>query len=245
MQRVACVGDSFTFGYGVPNLDDCWPQRLGTILREESGPRATVAYDVRNYGLIGFDTAQEIEVARHALRDGGADRIILGYCLNDIDDLAPPGRRFKREEAPAVPFISPTFSFVADFLWFRRLLSGDSRIHGYYEWLSDHYSDRAMMAQQTERFRRMKSVVAESGKRLDVVVFPLFGTWGPGYEFDACHEQVAAAWKSVGVDVIDLREAYRGIPGAELVASRFDSHPGTRAHGIAARVVADRLFLRR
>ena len=49
----------------------------------------------------------------------------------------------------------------------------------------------------------------------------------------------------MAVDVIDLRDAYRGIPGSELVASRFDSHPGARAHGIAARVVADRLFLRR
>ena len=237
-ERVVCVGDSFTFGYGVPDRENCWPQRLGTLLRDAPGG----PFDVRNYGIVGLDTGDATRVTQYAFRVGGADRVILGYCLNDIDDLAPPGRRFDRGEAPRVPFLPPTFSFTADFLWFRLRLRDDPRVCGYFDWIAEEHADARLMAEQAARFRRIRAIAGESGKRLDVVVFPFFATWGDGYRFDACHERIAAAWKSAGVDVLDLRDAYRGIPGTELVVSRLDAHPNERAHDIAARAVAARWF---
>ena len=45
--RVACVGDSITFGFGIKNRDtESYPAQLGTIL----GPE----YDVRNFGSNGL-----------------------------------------------------------------------------------------------------------------------------------------------------------------------------------------------
>ena len=41
--RVACVGDSFTMGYGVPDVADVWPQRVGAALPARSIRRSGVA----------------------------------------------------------------------------------------------------------------------------------------------------------------------------------------------------------
>ncbi|MCE9638257.1 MAG: hypothetical protein K8T90_21355, partial [Planctomycetes bacterium] len=106
-------------------------------------------------------------------------------------------------------------------------------------------TDPAIVAQQEARFRQMKSICDAAGARLEVVVFPFFGAWGQDYRFDACHDVVAAGWRKVGVEVIDLRGAYRGISGADLAVSRLDSHPNERAHAIAAQVILDRVFSRR
>lgn len=235
--RVACVGDSFTMGYGVPDAAEAWPQRVGAALDP-------ARFEVRNLGVTGFDTDQEIDLVRDLLRAGGRHRVVLGYCLNDADDLLPPGRRFDRGAAERVPWIPPTSSFVADFLWFRLKLRGDPRVRGYFDWVEAAYADPSILARQELRFRKMKAVCDAAGARLDVIVFPFFATWGDGYRFDACHDAVLAAWRRAGVEAIDLREAYRGIDGAELVVSRIDSHPNSRAQEIAARVVLERVIRR-
>ncbi|MCE9634621.1 MAG: SGNH/GDSL hydrolase family protein, partial [Planctomycetes bacterium] len=139
--RVVCIGDSFTAGYGVRNVADAWPQRLGAALAAGEPGR----FEVRNQGIIGLSTGQEIQIAREALRSGGRQYVVLGYCLNDSDDLLPASRRFERESTPRVPLVPPTFSFVADFLWYRIKLRADPRVCGYFDWVTDAYTDPAIV----------------------------------------------------------------------------------------------------
>jgi hypothetical protein len=91
----------------------------------------------------------------------------------------------------------------------------------------------------------MAELCRASSVRLDVVVFPFFSQWGDGYPYDACHDRVAEAWRALGVDVVDLRDAYRGTASSDLVVNRYDAHPNERALEIAARVVVERLFAAR
>jgi hypothetical protein len=107
---------------------------------------------------------------------------------------------------------------------------------------ADAYRDEAVWARQRGRFLRIAQVCRAGGAPLDVVVFPFFSDWGPTYRFDECHERVVAAWRDLGVKVLDLRDAYEGAPGADLVVSRFDGHPNERAHDLAARAVLERVF---
>jgi lysophospholipase L1-like esterase len=236
--RVDCVGDSFTVGWGVKDPADCWPQRLDAALARRSPGR----FEVRNCGVIGVSTADEADLIDRIANGGATDHVILGYCLNDPDDLMPPETWFRREEQPRVPFIEPTRSFVADFFWFRFKLLGDPRVRGYFDWEVRAYEDPAIFDRQRARFRRIADACRRAPMRLDVVVFPMFSQWGESYRFDVCHDRVAAAWKELGVDAIDLRAAYRGIAGTDLAVNRFDGHPNERAHEIAARTVMERAF---
>ena len=236
--RVGCVGDSFTMGWGVRDANDTYPQRLGTALEA----KAPGGFQVLNLGVNGTDTAAHADFVARIAPKGGLDRVILGYCLNDTDDLFPDDRRFLANSMPRVPWISPTCSFVADFLWFRLRLRSEPRVKGYFDWELEAYQDPKIWNAQCERFRRIAETCSKSGIRLDVVVFPFFADWGENYRFGICHDRVAQAWKKLGVDAIDLRDAYRGIPGSDLAVNRFDAHPNERAHAMAAQTLLDRLF---
>ena len=121
-------------------------------------------------------------------------------------------------------------------------VSPDVRLRLFHLMLLQRLADERIMARHTAQFREMRQTTLAAGVRLDVVVFPMFAEWGPSYRFDPCHESVARAWSSVGVDVLDLREAYRGIPASDLVVNRLDGHPNEKALAIAATTILTRLF---
>jgi len=239
--RVGCFGDSFTMGWGVNDPNDAWPQRVHAALAVRSPGR----FDVRNYAVAGYTTSHDLKLMRQVCAVDGLDRVVLGYCLNDADDLLPPERWLFAEGMPRIPWVRPTWSFVADFLWYRTKLSRDPRVQGRFDDQREAYEDAGIWARQRARFGEMAEFCRASSIRLDVVVFPFFSQWGDGYPYDSCHDRVAEAWRELGIDVVDLRDAYRGIGSSDLVVNRFDAHPNERALEIAARVVVERLFAAR
>jgi hypothetical protein len=236
--KIACVGDSFTMGWGVDDPADAFPQRIGAALQRKFPGR----FQVRNYGIPGFATSHELQKIEVLAQEGDIDHVILGYCLNDPDDLLPPDRWFIREDQPKIPWIKPTRSFVLDFLWFRLKLANDPHVRGYFDWEKEAYDDPRIFGEQCERFAQIAQVCRAAQMRLDVVTFPMFSDWGEPYRYDTAHDKLAAAWAKLGVNDIDLREAYRGVPKEELVVNRFDGHPNARAQEIAAWTILDRLF---
>jgi hypothetical protein len=236
--RVAFVGDSFAYGWGIRDPKLAFPGLVGAAL----DARKPGGFEVYNFSAPGMSTTDEALIVEQLAETRTIDRVVLAYCLNDPDDLLPRDRTFDRENSPRIPWFRQTWSFLADFLWFRLRLRDDPKVQGYFEWEKEAYEDPAIWGRQCDQFKRIADACRAASMRLDVVVFPFFHRWGDAYDFGACHERVALAWKSLGVDVIDLREVYRGIPGAELVVNRFDAHPNERAHDLAARAILARAF---
>jgi lysophospholipase L1-like esterase len=236
--RVACVGDSFTLGYGVAEAHDAYPQRLHAALATAFPGR----FQVWNMGLVGHDTPQEADLAGQLRSAYDVDHVILGYCLNDVGDLIPEDRQFFRDQAPRPPLVAPYRSFLLDFLWFRMVLARDPRVRGYFDWVREAYDDPVARAEQKRRLSRLRDVCRRDQVRLTVAVFPMFAEWGPGYRLHGCHATVDETLRELGVDAIDLRFAYEGHAAAELVVNRFDAHPNAFAHGIAAKVLLARIW---
>ena len=90
--KVACVGNSVTYGYGLENREtESYPARLQALLGE--------GYDVRNFGYSGatlmrraFRPYTEQTVYREAL-DYAADIVVIHLGLNDTDPRAWPDYR--------------------------------------------------------------------------------------------------------------------------------------------------------
>lgn len=237
--RVGCLGDSFTMAQGVPDAADAWPQRIGAALEAREPGR----YEVLNLGISGVTTGMQIGVLQHFLPRAGFDRIVLGYCLNDTDDLLPPDRWFDADDEPRAPWIGPTTSFVADFLWFRLVNSRHPKVVAYFDSQKEAYADPRIFAQQEARFREMAALCRAAGVRLDVAVFPCYPALDHDpYDFAEAHDRTIRAFRALGVETVDLRACYAGIPARELVCNRFDSHPNARAHAIAADEILARLF---
>jgi len=76
--RIAAVGDSSTFGFGL-ELEDTWPKQLEREL-QKTKPHV----EVINFGVMGYNTPQEAERIQDKVLKYSPDLIIIGYSLNDI-----------------------------------------------------------------------------------------------------------------------------------------------------------------
>lgn len=84
---IACVGDSFTFGWAVGD-DESWPARLQ---QELDGALGAGRARVRNFGVPGWNTVNEERQYPLDVRPWRPALVVIGFCLNDLqpEDRAP------------------------------------------------------------------------------------------------------------------------------------------------------------
>ena len=82
--RILCLGDSYTFGYGVDDIHT-FPAQLAAML---SAARPDLAVDVMNAGFprYGIDEAASLLERKGAMIK--PDLVILQFFLNDLQDMA-------------------------------------------------------------------------------------------------------------------------------------------------------------
>jgi lysophospholipase L1-like esterase len=83
--RIAAVGDSFTFGLGVAGHET-----FSTVLEELLAARMMPddrRVEVLNFGVSGYNTTQELALLRDRVLAFEPDMVVLGWFINDFDDL--------------------------------------------------------------------------------------------------------------------------------------------------------------
>ena len=91
-RRIVCIGDSFTFGWGVA-VDDAWPRRVERVLRERDDGIRTV-----NCGAAGAIYVDEYASAlEHRFGHFDPDAVVVSLCLND---LIPSSNALAHAEPP-------------------------------------------------------------------------------------------------------------------------------------------------
>lgn len=79
--RVLTLGDSFTFGWGVPQ-DETWTHHLGLELTKKLG-RPVQAF---NGGVNGYGTEGALELLKQIGEEVQPDLVLLGFFANDYTD---------------------------------------------------------------------------------------------------------------------------------------------------------------
>jgi lysophospholipase L1-like esterase len=82
--RVAVVGDSVTFGWGVPQ-DETYPQRLEELLRQQLSPGRDGALEVINFGVGNYTAADVTAMLEHKALGYAPDLVIYGAFINDAE----------------------------------------------------------------------------------------------------------------------------------------------------------------
>ncbi len=232
--RVLVLGDSFTFGHGVAD-----PNRRYTSTLEELWRREGRNVRVMNAAKPGWSSATELKVLRGVAGGAALDLVIVGYVLNDLDDLVPYPPEYwaaieaVRTPAPAVAFFTRR-SLALDFLHARTRLFGRAEFGAYDELMLSAYRNPEVWQRHTQTLREIASVCAKRGTPLLVATFPFFTREWDDYRLGQVHRKLDAFWGEIGVAHVDLLDAYRATPASELGIGRFDSHPNERAHDIAA-----------
>lgn len=249
--RIACLGDSFTFGHGVTE-EATYARQLEEILNAAAGePR----FETQNYGIGGYNTDQELIVLRTKALRFEPDLVILQWVLDDfestrvvVDDsrYAVPSdvrvEKYRNEVVPvSIDLPDPIGSFLLDRSHFYRFLQKQSfhlrkRLSGKGE--VDHYNP------DHEHCRRslagMKELCRKKGCPFWMMVFP-----PPVEEFSLLRLSPQYRWimevsRDLDLEVIDF---YRILDGVDPVEIRYRDgvHYNRRGYELVAEAIAGRM----
>lgn len=231
-RRITFVGDSFTVGHGIRNVEDRFVNRVRRANPAE--------WEVHAFAENGRDT-KALEEFLLYFEGGGyeIDVTVLVYCLNDISDITPGWMTnleqiYNRYRDNHSFFVE--HSYFVNTYYFRYVTSRDPDVASYYTYLHDAYSG-PVWEQQAGRLRHLKAAWEAEGGRLLVVTFPFMQNLGEGYEFRHAHEKLAALWAEEGVPHLDLLPVFEAHRDEDLAVNRFDAHPNERANELASEAI--------
>ena len=110
--RIACIGDSWTFGMNV-NQDRTYPARLGVLLKDA---------EVMNFGILGYSSFQGLQLLKTRVLDLHPDVVVIGFGMNDSDvagyrdrDVEKPGEVSWRDRVKAITAHSESLALLKYF----------------------------------------------------------------------------------------------------------------------------------
>ncbi len=240
--HICFVGDSFTFGHGVPDVADRFTNQLRTKIASRADSEALKrGYVISNLSKPGTDLFWADAVIRNvAAKDWGVDHFVYVFCLNDIDACDPGfadrvNSQGKLTRAPDFFLIRDTYFF--NWLYFRTQLLARPQVRDYYGYVKEFYAGPAW-----DRFLNLlagvRDVCREHDVQFSIAVFPFLHNLGPDYPFQEVHTQIQAGCSDLEIPCIDLEPALNRHSNQTLTVNPFDAHPNELANSI----VADELF---
>ncbi len=262
--RIACVGDSTTFGLYVKDAET-YPSRLESILNLHPSPDGRRA-EVINFGVAGYNINQNVENLRVRALAYSPDAILFGYCMNDPSEYSAEFAVLRNRAGPAKR------QYLDNIIHRSGTLAGHSRLFrlGYYAWLTEKeaWGSGANSSPTQSRKAPLRAgkksffhKIHEPGAGWDrvalgfealratastvpvyVVVFPILDglTDDPYIEL---HARVRALAESHGFQVIDLLEPLREASRNSTEPLALDElHPAPFGNDVVARTVANVLL---
>lgn len=245
--RIAVLGDSVAFGFGVEQ-DQTFSARLAAKLGALDDRAHD--YEVLNFAVTGYSSREEAAVLEAKALPLAPDVIVVAYYLND-PDFGPvnalrmafhPTKAWERSEL---------LRFLAQKAHQMELArnGGD-----YYRWL--HAPDTAEWKSVPQAFARMHALA--SAKKLHVVlaIFPtfaldvargqersIFATWDD-YGYAPLHAQVRKAAEQESFTVLDVLDVFRASGKTPRELARDPDHPNALGHDLAAEALMKLLLER-
>jgi hypothetical protein len=228
-KRVTFIGDSFTAGHGIKNVDD----RFTNIIRA-----MRPEWEVHTLAENGLETGHELYSIQAQAKSGyDFNAVVLVYNLNDVADIVPEKQRLlehiRLHVNPGPVF---RYSWLLNTLYFRFVTKYDTVVNNYYAFIKNGYEGELWEKQQ-RRLKQMGETVSACGGRMAAVTFPFVNMVGPGYPYLEIHRRLDGLWKSAGIPHLDLYATFSAWPSKKLVINPRDAHPNEFAHRLVARAV--------
>ncbi len=236
--RIACLGDSHTFGHGVPE-GESWPDHLRELLRARH-PQARI--EVMNCGVNAYNTLQEVHYLGERIMPFEPDLVLLQYHLNDAAEReVAAGEEAEvgwvlRWTAPRrtgfVRTLRRTSAFLdlgCDWAFRRASLATQSEAH------RERYSDAAPGWKQVQgALGAATQRLGSRGVPFGVLLYPYLVRVDGRYLSHDAFERVKAVCAGFGTPCLDPSPAMLRHPDAELHVHPSDVHGNALANRILA-----------
>lgn len=231
IRRITFIGDSFTAGQGVANVED----RYCNLIRAKRPE-----WEIHIMARPAMDTGDQLDGIGNLIGRGYEfDHVVLAYCLNDVSELVPEWQEAidRIYQQPTEGFFLAN-SYLINTWYYRWKVGKDPDLSRYFRYVLEAY-DGPLWKVQRARLRRLKGLIESQGGRLLVVTFPFFHTLGADYPYRSAHEKLGALWGESSVPHLDLLETFKSSDRRKLVVNPHDSHPNERAHTMAATAILE------
>ena len=232
--HICFVGDSFTFGHGVPNVSDRFSNRVAASLEQEHPGR----FIVSNLADAGREThwvKAVLEMLTHS--NYRVDTFVYVVCLNDIETFHERHRTYYADLASHRPrFFLCYESYFLNFAYFRLKMFSVPDIREYYSFVKEYYDGEPWLRMQ-QKLDEIHQLCQDNHIELKIVVFPFMHNLGPDYDFHPVHTKFVNYCREAKISVLDLEPVLAPHVEEGLTVSRFDAHPNERAHELAAEAI--------
>jgi lysophospholipase L1-like esterase len=227
--RVLMLGDSETFGWGVPQ-DGTTPKVAEKRLNEE--PPGGMRIEVLNAGVGNYNTQMEV---RYFLTEGyqyRPDLVTLNYVFNDAEETPRYQGNWWNEHSQLWVWLGGRLDVILRKVGERR------------DW-SAYYS--GLYREDAAGWRNARTWLARLADHCRRQNIPLFFVNHPElrildpYPFLWLNERLRGIAGDLGMEFIELYDAVKGEPPASLWVTVPDPHPNKRACAIFGRAIAERI----
>ncbi|MCU0612044.1 MAG: SGNH/GDSL hydrolase family protein, partial [Candidatus Eisenbacteria bacterium] len=228
-RRVLIIGDSVSFGIGVPS-DSMYSRHLERRLR-----RHRPNLDVVNMGVIGYMASEGISILVHETPKRSPDLVVWQLHINDL--IAMEGW------APTPVALSLPDSWRKG-LKLVSLIERRLTLTRHVREMEEQYGEKVdpvTMDSRTEDFIRAAewagNVLAARGLPCVAMLYPYPDFLGGKYPFMGLHRLFERECRRAGIVPLDLLPTLRRIRQDQLWVDQSDNHPSARGH----RAMADAL----
>lgn len=232
--RIAVLGDSVTFGFGVA-ADMSYPEIIERkLLNRATGKNV----EVINFSVTSYNSRQELILLKEKALAYKPDLIILGYHLNDIHPLW------------TLPVPSSTVSFFRGHSYlfncaFNTILSLDAQevrrqIASSYKELYGEGSET--WHSQVNVLEGFAQVSKDTQTPLLVVLLPIWEDLN-NYPFKGIHALLGRTMQAKGLYVLDMLSEVENLNGLEYtIDSKDPHHPNADGHERIAEAIYAKLI---
>ena len=234
VRRIAFVGDSFTYGWGIERVED----RFTDLIQARFDSASPGTIEVLNVSKPGWGTGDQIQPIRDIIELFGIDEIVLCYVPNDIEKLIPTSEEFNPTRPPDYGFFNLDASPLLDYVYRRVYLPTVPTVRSYHDWLADGFANDTVWSAHVGQFRDIGAECRERGVAFRAAVLPFLRTGGKKFRAELVHQRVGAALRDAGADVVDLLPVPAGAEPGTLIVNSLDAHPNEAAQ----RMIADAIW---
>jgi hypothetical protein len=238
-KRILLLGDSFTFGQGVPDYDTIFSAILERRLTLEVAINGQ-SVEILNGGLPGSLTNEWVDLLDTLKDRFQPDLVVMIFFLRDGTRTSSMGSFFGpiRNEIVATNRNSVLYELSYAYRLYKNRLDSDRIQKSYTRVLLDSYL--GTQEQTTEwriaqdNMRRIKAVAEAGGAQAALVIFPVLVELNSHYPFQEICDVIEAFGAKEDLPTDSLLPAFLNKNAPDLWVSPFDQHPNGKAHAIAA-----------
>lgn len=240
--RIAGVGDSYTFGSGIKDVNNTYLKVLERMLNSRASGEK---YEVLNFGIPGKDTQDELEIIRGKVLKYEPDIIMIGYLLNDLKNV-DTNLRLPKKHLTVIPFLGFWLSNIFYSYTILEIKVNKALINlGFRESTEEitlkEFESEVNKEYNAKLLEEIGAIAKERDIKVVLIIFPIIYKLD-NYPFIEINNFLTKVGNENGFYVINLLENYQAYEESELIVSKYDLHPNELGHKISAESILEKLI---